>query len=383
MSDRSVIYLDHQAHAPIDRRIAELLGRAFLEFDANPHSSHLKGEGARKAVEAARCPVGDLIGAAPSEIIFTSGATEANNIVFSGLRARLEATQRTRVLVSAGEHPSVLAAAEAASTCVEQIPLRPSGIVNLAVLERMLEDGAGLVSVAAANHEIGTIQPLERISFMVRQAGALLHSDLAQAAGKIPVDFRLLDLASLSSHKLAGPVGIGALAVRRSLRRHLSAQLHGGGQEGGLRAGTVPAPLCVAFGAACEIARTEMAHEAARVKALRDMLLDRLAAIGGMSINGGADRLPGNINVSFRDVDGEALVLRLRDSLAISTGSACTSTSLEPSHVLAAIGVHGREAEGAIRISLGRTTDEAQIMAAASLIADAVGTLRSTVRRVA
>lgn len=383
MTDEGPIYLDHQAHAPIDPRVARALANAFSVLDANPHSTHMHGDAARRAVETARGQVAALIGAEPAEITFTSGATEANNLAFGGLRERLAAIGRTRVLVSAGEHPSVLAAAAAFFEHVEQVPLEHSGTVDLSALERQLRGGAGLVSVAAANHEIGTIQPLGEISRLARSAGAILHSDLAQAAGKVPVDMALLDMASVSSHKLCGPVGVGALIVRRTLRRHVRALQHGGGQESGLRAGSVPVPLCVGFGEACEIAAREMAKDRRRVAGLRDTLLSRLEAIGGLAVNGGSDRLPGNINVSFDGVDGEALVLRLKPLLSISTGSACTSTSLEPSHVLAAIGVTGPRAEGAVRISLGRSTTDAEVAAAADAMVAAVTALRATIRRVA
>ncbi len=383
MADEGPIYLDHQAHAPIDRRVAEVLARAFVDLDANPHSTHVPGETARRAVESARSQVALLIGAEPAEIVFTSGATEANNLAFGGLRERLRAIDRTRVLVSAGEHPSVLAAAAAFFDEVDHIPLTAQGTVDLAVLERQLRGGIGLVSVAAANHEIGTVQPINEVSKLARAAGAFVHSDLAQAAGKVPVDLAVLDLASVSSHKLGGPVGVGALAVRRTLRRHLRPIQFGGGQEAGLRPGSVPVPLCVAFGEACTIAMRDMRSDSARVAALRDQLLVRLTHVGGVAVNGGGERLPGNLNLSFEGVDGEALVLRLRPQLSISTGSACSSTSLEPSHVLAAIGVTGRRAEGAVRISLGRSTTVAEVVAAGEAIAAAVAALRATLRKVA
>ena len=383
LADGGPIYLDHQAHSPIDRRVAKVLACAFVDLDANPHSTHVAGETARKAVELARWQVAALIGAEPAEIVFTSGATEANNLAFGGLGERLRALKRARVLVSAGEHPSVLSAAAAFFDEVVCIPLTAKGTVDLATLERQLGNGAGLVSVAAANHEIGTVQPIGEVSKLARAAGALVHSDLAQAAGKIPVDMAALDLASISSHKLGGPVGVGALAVRRTLRRHLRPIQHGGGQEGGLRPGSVPAPLCVAFGEACTITLSDMRDEGARIAGLRDELLERLAQVGGVAVNGGGERLPGNLNLSFEGVDGEALVLRLRPQLSISTGSACSSTSLEPSHVLAAIGVTGRRAEGAVRISLGRSTTVAEVAAAGEAIAAAVAALRATLRRVA
>ena len=378
------VYLDHHAHSQLDPRVAELLADAFLRFDANPHSTHLAGEESRRAVEDARVHVADLIGVQPAEIIFTSGATEANNMALRGMAAHLAAAGPSRILVSAGEHPSVLeAAANAQDMMVGQIPLTPDGVVDLSQLRRMSEEGTGLVSVAAANHEIGTVQPLSEIAAVAGAGGALLHSDLAQAAGKIPVDVSILDLASLSSHKLGGPGGIGALMVKRRLRRHLRPITVGGGQEAGARPGTVPAPLCVAFGEACRIASAEMDADAVRMARLRDRLLARLRLAGGLDVNGGSARLPGNLNVSFDGVDGEALALRIRDVVSVSTGSACTSASLEPSHVLKAIGLSDRRAEGAIRVGLGRATTESDIDVAADAIVSAVAMLRATLRRVA
>ena len=317
-------------------------------------------------------------------MVFVSGATEANNLAIRGISAHLAAKGRPRILVGAGEHPSVLAAADGVTgKRVDRVPLLPDGSLNAMALDRMLDGTTGLVSVAAANHETGSVQAITSIAGRVASAGALLHSDLAQAAGKIPVDIGVVDLASVSAHKLGGPMGIGALVVRRRLRRHLAPLMLGGGQEGGLRAGTLPPALCVAFGVACRIAREEMAAEGRRVAALRDGLQGRLATAGGMSVNGGGERLPGNLNVSFEGVDGEALVMRVRDTVALSTGSACTSTSLEPSHVLEAIGVTGRRAEAAIRIGLGRSTTAEETAAAADAILDAVTALRNTLRRVA
>jgi len=382
--NRQPIYLDYHAHAPLDPRVARVLADAYAQFDANPHSSHWHGERAHQAVEAARRDVANLLGVEPSEVIFTSGATEANNLALAGIMPHLRSVGSACILVGAGEHPSILAAASTALDCpVERIPLQVDGQLDLAALERLLKQPVGMVSVAAANHEIGTIQPLSQIATAVRSAGALLHSDLAQAAGKVRVDAASFDLASLSAHKLGGPVGIGALVIKRNLRRRLAPLQHGGGQENGLRAGTVPAPLCVAFGEACRIADEELEVDAARVAALRDELRDRLASVGAMAVNGGAERLPGNLNLTFANVDGEALVLRVRDRVSLSTGSACTSASLEPSHVLQAIGVIGRAAEGAIRIGLGRHTTAADIHEAADVITAAVSDLRATVRHAA
>lgn len=377
------IYLDHQAHAPIDPRVAEFLYDAFVELDANPHSSHATGERVRRAVDQARQHVAALVCAEPQEIVFTSGATEANNLALIGLADRLRQVARPRIVVSAGEHPSVLAAAAASGLRIEVAPLASTGMIDLAALDRVLAGGAGLASVAWANHEVGSVQPMAAVAERVRSAGALVHSDLAQAAGKVPVDAAHLDLGSVSAHKLGGPMGVGALVVRRTLRRHVRPIMHGGGQEAGIRPGTVPAPLCAAFGEACRLALAELTERAGHVGALRDRLLEVLRGVGGLVVNGGPERLPGNLNVSFESVDGEALAMRLRNEVAISTGSACSSSSLEPSPVLAAIGVTGARAEGAVRISLGPTTTAEDIDVAATRIVCAVAALRATVRKVA
>lgn len=384
MSEARPIYLDHHAHALLDPRVAALLADAFLAFDANPHSLHVPGEAAHRAVEEARAALAALIDCGPGEIIFTSGATEANNLAILGLAEHCAATGRSRILVGAGEHPSVLAAADhAAKGQAERIPLLANGKVDLDALDDMLGPDVGMVSIAAANHEIGTIQDLAAISDRVRRAGALFHSDLAQAAGWIAVRADLLDLASLSAHKIGGPGGIGALFVRRRYRRHLSARSHGGGQEHGARAGTVPAPLCIAFGAAANLIMTERDASAVHVGALRDALLEQILAAGGVSVNGGPDRLPGNLNISFDGVDGEALVLRLRNEVSASTGSACTSQSLEPSHVLTAIGLDGTRAQGAVRLGLGKATTALEVDRSGKAIVAAVQALRALARRAA
>lgn len=380
-----IIYLDHQAHAPIDPRVLAALNDAYLQCDFNPHSTHGAGERAKSELEAARTKVAALIAAQPAELIMLSGATEANNLAFGGLVAALRADGRTRIIVSAGEHPSVLAAAGAMDGFrVDRVGFDAEGRVELDHLTRLLGPDVGIVSITAANHEIGTVQPLGRIAEIVRASGALFHSDLAQAAGKVSISAADLDLASLSSHKLGGPSGIGALYVRRKLRRRLCPMVHGGGQEGGVRAGTVPVPLCVAFGVACELAAIEMAGTNERVAALRGALLEVFRRLGGLTVNGGMDnRLPGNLNVSFAGVDGEALVMMLRDRVAFSTGSACTSSALEPSHVLTAIGADDRRARGAVRFSVGGSTTRADVDAAADAIGAAVLSLRAMVRRVA
>jgi cysteine desulfurase len=289
------------------------------------------------------------------------------------------------MLVSAGEHPSVIAAAEAAAPGqVERIALNADCSLAMAALGRALGPDVGMVSVAAANHEIGTIQDLAQIAERVRGAGALFHSDLAQAAGWLAIDARNFDLASLSAHKMGGPIGVGALYIARSLRRRLVPSLHGGGQEAGARAGTLSPPLCAAFGEAARIADAEHHGYARAVAGLRDRLWSQLQGAGGVVMHGGRDnRLPGNLNVGFEGVDGEALVLGLRDTVAVSTGSACTAASLEPSHVLAAIGLDPLAASQAMRFGLGPRTTETEVDAAAEAVLANVTALRALRRRVA
>lgn len=379
------IYLDYQAHTPVDPRVLQALIEAFGSVDGNPHSIHVHGVAARDAVERARDQVGALIGARPSEIIFTSGATESNNLALGGLCEHLLGLGRSRILVSAGEHSSVLAAA---SRCVrlgctvDRIPLQANGQPDMEVLAEKLDNSVGLVSFMAASHEIGVVYPLEEIAKLCRQAGALLHSDLSQAAGTIRTSAQHLDLASFSSHKLYGPAGIGALFVRRNLRAKLEPQIVGGGQESGLRAGTLPAALCVAFGEACVLANEEIDEEGAKIAVLRDRLMARLLKIPGSRLNGAmTPRLPGNINIGFEGVDAEALLIAVRDAISISSGSACTSARLEPSHVLLAIGLSEASAEQAVRIGLGRWTTRDDVDTAADVLTAAVSSLRNTLRR--
>lgn len=375
------IYLDHHAHTQLDPRVATVLARAFVDFDANPHSTHVHGEAAKSAVDQARTEIATLVGVEAGEIVFTSGATEANNIALQGLAKRLIAVGTPRVLVGAGEHPSVLEPVRNTSgITVAEIPLTASGTVDLDQLDALLADGVGLVSVAPANHEIGIIQPIGVIAERVRAAGALMHCDLAQCAGRIRTDPSHFDLASLSAHKMYGPTGIGALVVRRKIRRHIHPLVRGGGQEVAVRPGTVPVALAVAFGEACEIAGREMDAETIRLAGLRDRLLENLRVGGGMAVNGAGARLACNANLSFEGVDGEALAMHVRPLVSLSTGSACTATSIEPSHVLTALRLPQLRAEGAIRIGLGRATTEQDVDTAAAAILDAVRALRSTRR---
>ena len=379
------LYMDYNAHAPMDPVVLRRTATAFEEFDANPHATSMEGEAALRALTEARGEVATLINARPNDIVFTSGATEANNLALLGIACHLEVKGRRTIVVSAAEHPSVLRVADHLGTRgydVRRAPLRHDGQLDLEYLEVLLDRTVGLVSVAAVNHEIGAVQPIADIAKRVRAVGALLHSDLAQAAGKVDLDANWFDLGSLSAHKLSGPIGIGALYVSRPLRRGMRALQLGGGQEGDLRSGTLSAPLCVGFGVACTVARQAMPEERARVAELRDRMLAGLLRIGGVEVNGGLQRrVPGNLNVTIRGVDAEALVLRVRPRLSIATGSACTAQSLEPSHVLLALGLSREEAESAVRISLGRFTTEAEVDLAVEILADAVDALRRVAGR--
>jgi cysteine desulfurase len=379
------IYLDYHSHSPIEPRVMKAMMEAFASVDANPHSAHLHGEAAHRAVEVARGQLAELLGARSSEMVFTSGATESNNLALMGLEKHLSNSGRKRIVVSAIEHASVIESAkslERKGWTVDAAPVHSSGLIDLDALAEMVDTGTGLVSIAWANHEIGVIQPIEEISRIVRAHGTLLHSDLAQIAGKLPISVGQLDLASISAHKMGGPTGVGALFVARRLRAKLEPIMFGGGQEGGARPGTSPAPMISAFGAACAIAHQGMAQEASRLRQLRDAMRERLLALPGSAMNGPIEpRLPGNLNIRFSDVDGEALVLRLQEQVSLSTGSACNSKTLEPSHVLLALGLSRRDAETSIRIGLGHGTTAGDVETAVQAIERAVEVLRSTRRR--
>lgn len=380
---KSALNFDHHAHTPLDPLVHQALCRAFVSHDVNVHAGSHAGEATRAAVEAARREVAELLNVDPSEIIFTSGATESNNLALVGLRTDSVERGRTQIVLGAGEHLSVLKAGTSLEGFeVVLAPLQRDGAINLEELARLVTPRTALVSIAAANHETGVIQPVKEIGKLAHSAGALFHSDLAQAAGRIEVDMSEVDLASLSAHKLHGPMGIGALFARRAVRRRMHPLISGGSQEGGLRAGTLPAPLCIAFGLACKIAQQRRCGDAERLAALRGRLLVRLKAGAELKVNGRTvDRLPNNLNLSFEGVDGEALVMHVRDRLTIATGSACTSEALEPSHVLLAMGLSRSSAESAIRIGLGRDATEDDIDDGADILLAAVNDLLDLRRR--
>ena len=383
------IYLDYQATTPCDPRVVEAMLPFFTERFGNPHSVH-HGYGGRAeaAVETARAQVAALIGAEPREIVFTSGATEANNLAIKGV-ARFHRERRGHLVSCTTEHKCVLEAVrhlEREGIRVTRLAVGADGLIDLAELEAALTEETALVTIMAVNNEIGVIQPLAEIGALCRARGALFHSDAAQAVGKIPLDVAAMkiDLLSISGHKVYGPMGVGALYVRRRPRVRLEPLFDGGGQERGLRSGTLPLPLCVGLGVACAIAKAEMAEESERLGRLQRRLHDGITArLSRVQVNGDPERrIPGNLNLSFAGLDGEALIAAM-PGIAVSTGSACTSASVEPSYVLRALGLGDDLAGASIRIGLGRYTTEAEIDTAIETIAAAVTRLRGTGTRAA
>ncbi|MBK1697618.1 aminotransferase class V-fold PLP-dependent enzyme [Rhodovibrio salinarum] len=378
------IYLDYQATTPVDPRVAEAMWPFFTQAFGNPHSVHHSyGTEAEAAVERARGEVAALIGAEAREIIFTSGATESNNTAVKGAARFHGPMGKRHVVTVATEHKCVLESAKALGRDgfeVEILPVAPDGRVDLDRLAAAIREDTAVVSVMAANNEIGVLQPISEIGKLCRAKRVLFHTDAAQAAGKVPVDVNdmNIDLLSLSGHKLYGPKGIGALYVRRRPRARISALMDGGGQERTLRSGTVPAPLAVGLGAACRIARAEMAEEEAYLTTLRQRLWDGLQAhLPDAYVNGSwAARLPGNLNVTVPGLDAETLIAETPE-VAYSTASACSSTSVEPSYVLSALGLSDQDAAASIRLGLGRMTTEAEIDQAVETIGCTAARLRA------
>ncbi|MCH7550194.1 MAG: IscS subfamily cysteine desulfurase [Proteobacteria bacterium] len=382
------VYLDYQATTPTDPRVVEAMAPFFGDKFGNPHSrNHFYGWEAADAVEKARRQIADLIGAEEREIVFTSGATESNNLAIKGI-ARFHKENKNHIVTVATEHKCVLeacAALEREGFEVTVLPVAADGLIDLDQLRETVTDDTVLVSVMAVNNEIGVIQPVAEIGAICRHKGAFFHTDAAQAVGRIPlnVEAMTVDLMSLSGHKVYGPMGIGVLYVRRRPRVRLEAMIDGGGQERGLRSGTLPTPLCVGFGEAVAIAAREMEDEAPRLLDLRGRFLNAvIAAIPDTAVNGSMDsRIPGNLNLSFAGVQAEDLMAGLKD-LAISSGSACTSASVEPSYVLKALGLSDEMAYASVRIGFGRfTTTEEVDFAAATLTAEVERLRRVNPRR--
>ncbi len=376
------IYLDYQATTPTDPRVVEAMLPYFTQKFGNPHSrNHPFGWESEEAVEKAREQVATIINADPREIIFTSGATESNNLALKGVM-RFHKERKNHLVTCVTEHKCVLDSArhlEMEGIEVTYLPVRTNGLIDLKALEAAITPKTALVSIMAANNEIGVIQPVSEIGALCRAKGAYFHTDAAQAVGKIPMDVEAMkiDLMSISGHKIYGPKGIGALYVRRKPRVRLEAMIHGGGQERGMRSGTLPTPLCVGLGEACAIAQAEMPAEAKRLEALRDRLYRGISSrLPEVFLNGDLEhRLPGNLNLSFAYVEGEGLMMGIKD-LAVSSGSACTSASLEPSYVLRALGVEEELAHTSIRFGLGRFTTVDEVDMAVEQVVAAVSRLR-------
>ena len=374
------IYLDNQATTPTDPRVVTAMLPFFGARFGNPHStSHRVGADAAAAVESARTQVASLIGAEPCEIVFTSGATEANNLAIKGA-ARFHAGRKAHLITFATEHKCVLESArrmEEEGYRVTVLPVGADGIVDPDGVAAAITEETLLVSLMAVNNEIGVIQPIAEVGALCRARGVYLHTDAAQAVGKLPLDVNAMgiDLLSLSGHKVYGPKGIGALYVRRRPRVRLRAEIDGGGQERGLRSGTLPAPLCAGLGEACAIAGAEMAGEAERLTAQRGRLWAAFQdGLADVRLNGCARRrVAGNLNISIPGIRAQDLIAAVPE-IAVSTGSACTSASVEPSYVLRAIGLSDAAADCSLRIGLGRFTTEGEVdQAAARLVAAARG----------
>lgn len=384
----NTIYLDHQATTPVDSQVLAEMIPYFAEVFGNPHSAdHCVGWRAAQAVEKAASRVAELIGADSDEVVFTSGATEANNLALLGLGRRAAGGKRRRILVSAIEHKCVLAVSrvlqEQLGYRVEHVAVDTEGRVVIPALEKAMDDDVLVVSIMAVNNEIGTIQDIEQLSGIVRADGAVFHCDAAQAPGAIDLSSisQLVDLLSLSAHKMYGPQGVGTLFIRRELQNQIEPLVYGGGQQRDLRSGTVPVALCVGMGAAAAILGTEEAEQhRERIGRLRDDFVSSLMALRWpITLNGprGKGRHPGNASVCFSGFSAHDILSALQPHLAASTGSACTSGIPEPSHVLRAIGLPIDEAEASVRFSIGRGTNHADLEEAVRIIEETLARLAS------
>ena len=379
MSISRPIYLDCNATTPVDPRVLSVMLPFFTDYFGNPSSlSHSYGWEAEAGVQQAREILAAAIAADPVEIIFTSGATEANNLAIKGVAESYMSEGRHLITVQT-EHSAVLEPCrylEKLGFEVTYLPVKPDGLIELEALDNAFRPDTILVSVMAANNEIGVLQPIEKIGKMCRDRHILFHTDAAQALGKISLNVQEMhiDLLSMTAHKLYGPKGIGALYVRRKNPRvQVSPQLHGGGQEKGIRAGTLYPPQIVGFGEAVKLATAEMEPEAKRLCGLRDRLWQHLRNTPGIHLNGHpTQRLPNNLNISFDDINGNALLLELRDAIAISSGSACSSAKGTPSHVIQSLGRSEEQASATLRFGLGRYTNFKDIEQAAAAVSRAV-----------
>ena len=377
------IYMDNHATTPMDPRVLEAMLPYFMEKFGNAASrNHPFGWTAEEAVEQAREQIAKLIGATAKEIIFTSGATESDNLAIKGV-AEMYREKGNHIITAVTEHKAVL------DTCkrlekngyrVTYLPVQKDGLVDLEDLKRAIDDKTILVTIMAANNEIGVLQPWREIGKICRERGVLFHTDGVQAVGKVPIDVNKdnIDLMSITAHKIYGPRGVGALYVRRKNPRvQISAIIDGGGHERGMRSGTLNVPGIVGLGKACALAKEEMAQEGAHLAALRDRLRDRIMGrLDEVYINGSMEhRLPGNLNISFAYVEGESLLMGIND-VAVSSGSACTSATLEPSYVLKALGTGDDLAHSSIRFGIGRFNTEAEVDYVADRVCETVERLR-------
>ncbi len=380
---RLPVYLDYLATTPVDPRVAQKMAGCLTQdgLFGNPASrSHVYGWQAEEAVENARREVAELAGADPREIVWTSGATESDNLAIKGV-AEHQLARGRHIVSSLAEHKAVLDTCrhlESRGFAVTLLTPERDGRINPDALATAIRADTGLVSLMHVNNELGTVNDIEALGAVCRSRGALFHVDAAQSLGKLPINLGELpvDLMSFSAHKLYGPKGIGALYVRRQPRVAIDAQIHGGGHERGMRSGTLATHQCVGFGEAARLAALEMAADAARIGSLRDKLWEGIRSLGGVHRNGSATHcLAGALNVAFEGVEGETLMLAMKD-LAISSGSACNSASIEPSHVLRAIGLPEALALGSLRFSLGRFSTDQDVEMAIAVIRQAVERLR-------
>jgi cysteine desulfurase len=382
MSQRP-IYLDHHATTPLDQRVLAAMLPYFTEHFGNPSSiSHAYGWEAEAAVKKARQTLADAINATPEEIVFTSGATEANNLAIKGV-AEAYFSKGRHLITLQTEHNAVLDPCAYLQTMgfeVSYLPVQPDGLIDLAELEQVIRPDTILVSVMAANNEIGVIQPLAEIGAICRQHQVFFHTDAAQAIAKIPIDVEAMniDLMSLTAHKVYGPKGIGALYVRRrSPRVQLSAQLHGGGHERGMRSGTLATPQIVGMASAVALGLETQPNESKYLNELRQRLWQPLSQIEGIYLNGHpTQRLPGNLNISVEDVDGAALLLGLQPVVAVSSGAACSSVKTAPSHVLTALGHSEQLAYASIRFGIGRCNTASEIDKVVQHLLETIHSLR-------
>lgn len=377
------IYLDYQSTTPCDPRVVEAMLPYFSEKFGNPHSrNHSFGWEAEEAVEKSRAQIADLINADPKEIIFTSGATESNNLALRGI-AGFYGHKKNHIITSVIEHKCIL------DTCrhlqqqgfeITYLPVSDKGLIDPQDVQNSIKEKTCMVSIMAVSNEIGVIQPIAEIGKICRERGVFFHTDAAQAVGKLPIDVKAMqiDLMSISAHKIYGPKGVGALYVSRKPRVRLSAMITGGGQERGMRSGTLAPMLCVGFGEACALSQENMPQEVERLKALTRRFYNGVSSqLEEVYLNGDEEkRVPGNLNLSFAYVEGEGLMMAMKD-LCVSSGSACTSASLEPSYVLRAIGVGEDLAHTSIRFGFGRFTTEEEVDYAIKRVVQSVSKLRA------